>query len=125
MVSSNNHGSYREKNGSTNYPSAFLKFLGRLFLFFWNFPLIQFGKIVSVYGAILNFIGHSFLQIPLNYEYTAALGLIYYLIFFEIPLLWRPERPTKLRAVAKKIQPSTTKERGREFVETERNEEGG
>ena len=108
---------------SKNYIKAFLVFLGRLFLLAWNFPLTQFSKIVIVYGSILNFIGYTFLNISLSYKYAAGFGLVYYLVFFEIPLLFRPERPTGLRVVAKEIEPTTTKERGRKMVEEIKKEE--
>ena len=84
----------------------------------WTFPLFQFIKIVGVYGSILNYLAWLFLKIPFVEKYVAGFGLAYYLLFFEIPLLFRRESAQlrKFTAPESRIK-KTTRERGRETIE--------
>lgn len=102
-----------------SYPEKIPPVPGRALLFIWNFPLVQFAKIVAVYGSILNFILMSFINYPFSFENITALGFLYYLVFFEIPLLFRPQKSAQLRVIAKDVslQQEDTKNRGRQTVE--------
>ncbi len=87
----------------------------------WTFPLFQFIKIVGVYGSILNYLAWLFLKIPFVEKYVAGFGLAYYLLFFEIPLLFRRESAQLRRFTAPEPRlEKTTKERGRETIEKAR-----
>jgi len=99
-----------------NYLKKLLQAAGSFFLFLWNFPIIQFLKIVAAYGFLINFVAYTFIQFPLNWQFSSAFGLVYYIVFFEIPLLFRPQQVRYLRAVSQEVL-STTKERGRKTVE--------
>jgi hydrogenase/urease accessory protein HupE len=106
------------------FKSAFLssvKGLGAFFIFLWTNPLSQFVKIVGVYGLILNYIEWLFLGWwPLDLMFILGFGLVYYLVFFEVPLLFRPQQVRYLRTAVKPVTPETTKERGRQTIEEAR-----
>lgn len=91
----------------------------RVLYLIWTFPLLQFVKIVGVYGSIINYLAWLFLNIPFVEKYVLGFGLAYYLVFFEIPLLFRGE-PVGLRRVTAprpRLEKKTTKERGRDLIE--------